>query len=376
MSAGLERAPHTPQVRAWPRAHRVLEEGIAAGAAPGAVAEVRQGRGVRAAWAVGFAALRPERRPMQVDTWFDLASLTKVLSTLPALLALAEDGRLALDEPASRFLPELSGDHAAYTLRHLLAHVSGLPSDFPWRELRGLTPAQFPARVADLPLRSPPGSRILYSDIGFLLLGEVVRRVSGLPLDRYVEARIHGPLGAALRFGPVDPEHCAATEDDPDGGGALVGVVHDEKSRVMGGVTGHAGLFGTASGVAEAADLWRRLGRAPDGRCILAEATVQAALAPAAVGPGGERRGLGFELAGGGNSAGDLLSGRAFGHTGFTGTSVWVDPDLDLTLVLLTNRVHLGRDNLQIRQLRQRFANAVVADLAHGEVGQGSGGDA
>lgn len=355
----------------WPRARRVVEQAIALRAIPGAVVEVRVGGELRTRFAAGQAACRPKARPMCEDTWFDLASLTKVLATTPAILALAEDGAISLDEPASRFLPELVGDHAVFTIRHLLTHVSGLPADLPWRTLRPPVES-IPQVVEDMPLQGAPGERIVYSDVGFLLLGEVVRRVSGRPLDEFVSERIHGPLGAHLRFGPLPPEQCAATEDDPDGGGPIVGVVHDEKSRVLGGVTGHAGLFGTTDGVARVVEMLRCGGRGADGMPILAEATVTQALRPWVEGPDGMRRALGYELSGGGNSAGDLFGPRAFGHTGFTGTSVWVDPDLALTLVVLTNRVHFGRENQGIRWLRTRMANAVVADLEHGQGGGAS----
>lgn len=300
---------------------------------------------------------------MTVGTWFDLASLTKVLATLPAVLALAEDGAFGLDEPAGRFLPPLQGEHATYTLRQLLTHTAGLAPDLPWRSLDP-DRARLAAHIAGRPLLAPPGSRLEYSDVGYLLLGLVVERISGQPLDRFVSERIHRPLAAAVRYGPVDPERCAATEDAPDGGGPLRGVVHDEKSRTLGGICGHAGLFGTAAGVAAVAEMFRREGRGPDGRAVLSPQTVRAALRPAVTGDDGNRRCLGFELTGGVNSAGDLLGRRAFGHTGFTGTSVWVDPDQGLTVALLTNRVHLGRENGQIVYLRKRLHNAVVADMA------------
>lgn len=347
----------------WPRTVACLEAAVAADWTAGAVVEVRVDGVVVLSLARGEATRRPTPVAMSPGTWFDLASLTKVLATLPSVLALAEDGALGLDEPASRFLAELQGEHASYSLRHLLTHTAGLSPDLPWRSLDP-DRTRLAAYIAGRPLTAPPGSRLEYSDVGYLLLGLVVERVTGQTLERFVSERIHRPLGACVRYGPVDPQSAAATEDAPDGSGPLRGVVHDEKSRTLGGICGHAGLFGTASGVAAVAEMFRREGRGPDGRAVLAPQTVRAALRPAVTGDDGNRRCLGFELAGGVNSAGDLLGPRSFGHTGFTGTSVWVDPDQHLSVVLLTNRVHLGRENGQIVYLRKRVHNAVVGDLA------------
>jgi len=357
-----------PTTDAFPRTRRVLDAALDAGSMPGLALEVWCEGTPRLSLALGQRALRPTPAPMVDGTWFDLASLTKVMATLPVILTLAEDGAFGLDEPVCRFLPDLRGEHERYTLRHLLAHVAGLPSGLPWRELDP-DRARYPAFLAARRLEHAPGDTVVYSDVGFILLGLVAEAVTGQPLRDLARDRVHGPLGAQMRYGPIDGVgvDVAATSEPPDRDGPPTGTVHDEVSRRLGGGTGHAGLFGTARGVVQVAEMFRRRGVGLNGARVLAPQTVDACLRPASRTGEGNRRALGFELTGGPNSAGDLLSARAFGHTGFTGTSAWVDPDLALTVALLTNRVHLGRDNQDILAVRKRVHNAVVADLARAD---------
>lgn len=356
-------APDPRAPRALAAGWRVVEGFLERGEIPGAVAAVAGAAGPPVLRAGGMAERAPRPRPMREDTLFDLASLTKVVATLPAVLRLAERGVLDLDEPVARRFPEFRGEgKERVTLRHLLTHTSGLPA---WRDF---TAEPRPERVAAEPLEAEPGSRCVYSDLGFILLGAVVERAAGLALDRVCARDVFAPLGMAdtgFRPGPERRARCAATEPDPATGRPWVGVVHDENARAFGGVSGHAGLFGSAADLARYGQAWlgALAGRPQD---LLAPATARAAVAE----HGATGRALGWQLARPGTSAGTLLCPSAFGHTGFTGTSLWIDPERQLVCVLLTNRVHLGRERTAeaIARLRIGFHDAVAAawDRAEG----------
>ncbi len=388
------------------RAAAVLERGVTEGAFPQAVALVARRGAIALHAAFGGAA---PGRPADRATIFDLASLTKVVACLPAILLLLEEGRLALDEPVATFLPEHAdalgpvswqGD---VTIRHLLTHTSGLPA---WLPLYAdcASPEETTARICATWLDAPPGERVVYSDLGFILLGEIARRVGGQALDQFARERIFAPLGmadtgylppAALhgRIAPTERgegyEAAMATER----GGAhpgrrdatIRGVVHDGNAHyALGGVSGHAGLFSTAADLAVYAQLWLN-GGAYGGVRIFGPPTLAAAAreATAALNDG---RALGWATfepdplgrrarwparrddpalaTGGPASSGELLAPGSFGHTGFTGTSLWLDPARELLIVLLTNRVHPDAANLLIRRVRPHFHNAVLAALA------------
>jgi serine-type D-Ala-D-Ala carboxypeptidase len=382
------------------RAEAVLEQGVADGAFPAAVALVARHGRIALHAAYGAA-------PAGIATIFDLASLTKVVACLPAILLLLEDGRLSLDEPVAHFVPEFAADdqtaRASVSLRHLLTHTSGLPA---WLPLYAdcADPEAAIARVCRPPLAAPPGTRVVYSDLGFILLGEIVRRVSGQPLDRFTNERVFTSLGMADTGYLPDParhERIAPTESGEDyetataaaqgaahpsrrHGGVIRGTVHDGNAYyAMQGVSGHAGLFATAMDLARYAHLWLT-GGLYDGQRLFSIATLTLARRNA-TGTLNEARTLGWVafdpdplnrrarwLAAGGDpplapggpaSAGELLAPGAFGHTGFTGTSLWIDPARQLAIVLLTNRVHPDAANPGIRRVRPRFHNAVIAAL-------------
>lgn len=396
------------------RAGAVLERGVAEGAFPQAVALVAR-RGIVALHA-GYgcepsAVEGEEARPTDRATIFDLASLTKVVACLPAILKLLEEGWLSLDEPVAAFIPEFApgGDPAAdrrrgaVSLRQLLTHTAGLPAWLPlYDDCTG--PAQTVDRVCRTPLEAEPGARVVYSDLGFILLGEVVRRVGGRALDRFVQERICAPLGLTDTGYRPDPALLARIAPTEVGEGyergmaeerrashpgqrtraPIRGRVHDGNAHyAMGGVSGHAGLFSTATDLARYAQLWLNGGLYEGARLFGAATLVVAArdATPAL----NAARGLGWSafdpdppgrrarwIAAGGDpsladlgpaSSGELLAPGSFGHTGFTGTSLWVDPSRELLTVLLTNRVHPDAANLKIRQVRPRFHNAVVAAL-------------
>ncbi|MDH7570442.1 MAG: serine hydrolase, partial [Armatimonadota bacterium] len=356
---GLEGNGFDPQLQ---KLNQLLERATAEGEVPGAVAVVAQRGRVLLHRAYGSAQLTPRVEPMHVTTLFDLASLTKVVATAPAVLCLAEEGVLRLQDRVAHFIPEFSGDQKEQVdLRHLLTHCSGLPA---WRPFykSASTPEAVLAAVCATPLEFPVGRHFQYSDLGFILLGEVVRRASGKSLDSFVRERLFEPLGMRdTRFcPPADAApRCAATEVQE--GIPIRGRVHDENAFAMGGVAGHAGLFSTAADLAVFCQMLLNGGEYGGVR-VLSPLGVRAMLAPQSPCSGGAR-GFGFDL----NSAyasvrGDLLPTGSAGHSGFTGTSIWIDRDLELFIVLLTNAVHPTRDRPAIR-LRSRVSNVVAASL-------------
>ena len=334
----------------------LLDEAVGGGGIPGAVAAIGQGPVTLGRWVAGRAD-RGTGRPMQADTVFDLASLTKVVATTTATLALAGRGELALGDPVAGYLPDARACRDGHvTIAHLLTHTSGLPDSrrfYRWCGSR----AELLGNLYHTSLHEPPGSRVTYSDLGFMLLGEVVTAVAGEPLDAAVRRLVTGPLGlTATGFRPNGPAARFAATECRDDGTAWAGTVHDENARLMGGVAGHAGLFAPAADLARFAAWWVSAG----------DAVVPAALRRAAAtcqteGLGG-RRGYGWACPG---DAFDILSGRwpptAVSHTGFTGTSLALDPVSGVWVVLLTNAVHAGRDATAVKALRRAVHEAVTA---------------
>lgn len=311
---------------------------------PGAVVHVSHQGSVLMQEAMGDRAVFPERKPMQMDTVFDIASLTKVVATLPAVLLLLEEGKVRLDDPVQLFLPDFQ--HRV-TLRHLLTHTSGLPAHRPYyRE-----DSDVMDRICQEPLQADVGEQVIYSDLNFITLRYVVEAVSLQPFDRFVQKEIFEKLGMnETMFVPTFPEErYAATEFVEHLGDYKRGIVHDENAEFMGGVSGHAGLFSTIHDLAKYARMVE-LGGEP----ILSKASMK--LARAQHTSEKEPRGLGWVLKG----AGDLFSSHTYGHTGFTGTSMWFDPEEELHVILLTNRVHFGRTDAIIR-LRSRLHNLIRA---------------
>lgn len=340
----------------------LLEQAVAAGEMPGAVALVANRQSVVFHRAFGHAQVVPRAEPMRPDTLFDLASLTKVVATAPAILLLVEAGAVRLQDRVVEFIPEFTGeDKDEVDLRHLLTHCSGLPAWKPFYE-QETTPEERFAAICATPLEHPVGRCFQYSDIGFILLGEVVRRVSGLRLDEFTQRHLFAPLGMSdTCFCPPASwaARCAATE--LRGGAPLRGQVHDENAAALGGAAGHAGLFSTASDLARYCQMLLNDGEL-EGTRVLSPLSVRAMLAPQSTCLG-SARGFGFDL----HSAyasirGDLLPTGSAGHSGFTGTSLWIDRDLGLAVLLLTNVVHPTRERTA-RRLRSRVSNVVAAAL-------------
>lgn len=314
--------------------------------------------------ALGYHA--PAGSEISSASIFDLASLTK-LFVVTALLALFDRRAFALDDPIVTVIPEFAGPdgrRATVSFRNLLTHTSGLPAHVNFREESSYEAVM--ARVCATPLAHAPGQTVVYSDLGFMIAGETVARLSGKSLPAAIEQFVGQPLSlTSLGYRPPARlrDRIVVTEDDPRRGGLLRGDVHDENCWAMGGIAGHAGLFGTADDVAALGEMYRLGGAYGGGRQLL-RPTALAAIREHAR-SADERRGLGWALkSGDGQSSGSRLSPDSFGHTGYTGTSIWVDPTRALTIVLLTNRVHLTRDPDPIRLIRAAVADSVVDELS------------
>lgn len=384
---------------------RLLQDAVDQGQVPGAVCLVRW-RGTEVLHAAfGLAQAWPYRRTMQLDTVFDLASLTKPLVTAAAALVLADRGALALDEDVTAYLPELTtAAGAGVTFRRLLSHSAGLAAWHPLY-LRGSTRETVIAAVAECGLAYRPGSRVVYSDLGFVVLGIALERITGQRLDVLAQELVLAPCGLrSVTFRPqLDEERFAATErgnaferDMVEAAGlsyggwreaCYPGEVNDGNAHyAMGGVSGNAGLFATAADVGRLGQLWLDGGTIASVRVM---SPASAWLATTNHSPAGEpARGLGWVLMESTaprhdehpppeddfspptespwepRPSGELLSPRAFGHTGFTGTSLWVDPATDLVAVLLTNATHPRFDrSRRVNRLRARFHNLLAANL-------------
>lgn len=338
----------------------VLDRAVSDSAFPGAVAMIGTSEGVVASYGVGVLDAGIPVRPDE-DTMWDLASLTKVVGLTSAMMQLVERGAVDLDAPVVRYLPEFAGEgKERVTVRHLLTHSSGLPS---WRPLykEAADAAAAVAIALATPLDTVPGARMVYSDLGIILAGKLVERVSGQTLDAYLHDHVFGPLGMASTMYRPDSAlfpRIAPTEYDPWRQRLTHGVVHDENAYFLGGVSGHAGLFSTGHDLARFARVYLSGGTLGGVRLAGAETIARfTTIQDSSL----SNRALGWEKPTGRNSAGHLMSPAAFGHTGFTGTSLWIDPARDLFVVLLTNRVNPTRQNSRISRVRVDLADAVVS---------------
>ncbi|ODS59456.1 MAG: hypothetical protein ABS36_00530 [Acidobacteria bacterium SCN 69-37] len=349
---------------AFPLTRSVLDAAVAAHAFPGATIEV--GRAAGPIWTAAVGALRydadaPATTP---ETVFDLASLTKVIATTSFAMRLAAAGRLDLDAPIHTRLTGWTADdgRADIRVRHLLDHASGLPAHARlWEQARGRR--AYEAAFRALPMEAAPGTRSVYSDVGFMLLGFILEGAAAQPLDAQMLELASALALGDLRYLPPDAwkVRTAPTEFDPWRQRLLVGEVHDENAAALGGVAAHAGLFGTAPAVGRFAQVVLRAMAGTD-----AAATAALPLMPlfaAKTGVPGSSRALGWDTMLPTSSCGTRMSPRAIGHTGFTGTSLWIDPARDLYVVLLTNRVHPTRANDTALPIRARVHDAVSEDL-------------
>jgi CubicO group peptidase (beta-lactamase class C family) len=332
-------------------ARDVLRGAVEARSFPAAVVEVGRSRGPL--WREPFGKLTYDAGApfTRLDTIFDLASLTKVIATTSLAMRAIREGRLTLDTTVASRLKSWTGeDRQGVTIRHLLDHSSGLPAHARlWEQARGR--AEFERAIVALPLERPPGTASVYSDVGFMLLGFILEDSAGSPLDRQFGLLSSG-LSGDIRYRPPSEwrTRIAPTEADAWRGRVLQGEVHDENAAALGGVAGHAGLFGTAGVVGRFA----QLGRPDEIRRFTTRTHVP-----------GSSRALGWDTMLPTSSCGTRMSPRAIGHTGFTGTSLWIDREKDVYVVLLTNRVHPTRANEALIALRPRLHDAVMAAFSN-----------
>jgi CubicO group peptidase (beta-lactamase class C family) len=361
------------------RPAELIDEAVAGGVIPGAVLAAGIGTAEPViSHVAGYAQADSQaRRAMTDDTIFDLASLTKVVATLPCVLRLVAAGQLGLDHPAARYLPGFAGaGKDAVTVRQLLTHTSGLPAHREYYEYLH-DPAQVRAAALAEPLEAEPGRRVCYSDIGFITLGELCAAVAGDSLDRLAAELVCAPLGMTdTGYLPDAGLAGRIASTELIAGVATTGVVHDENAAALGGVAGHAGLFGTAADLAGYAAAWAAGGpgleaalgvpdwlRADALRCQTEG--LPGVPRPGETAPVADRRGLGWGLRGDRwDNMGDGWPVSGAGHTGFTGTSLSIDPASGLWAVLLTNAVHFGRGpRHSVVGLRKQVHAAVAAAL-------------
>jgi len=348
-----------------------LRAEVDSGAFPGGVLAVgRHGRLALLA-PVGRYAVS-DHRAVEAGTIYDLASLTKVIGLTTACMILVDEGKLALDAPVQRYVPAFVGPMKdRVTIRHLLTHSAGLVADLPLYDSTK-TPAAALAAVDTTTLVAPPGTEYRYSDLSAIVLMQAVERITGVPFDRWLAEHVFGPLGMpATRFRPPATwrDRIAPTENDTMfRHRLLVGEVHDESAARLGGVSGNAGLFSNALDLARFAAMLLNGGAWDTLQLIRAETVAEFTTRQNV--PPGSTRALGWDTPSdsGYSSAGALLSRRSFGHTGYTGTSIWMDPERDLFIILLTNRVNPTRASTAILRVRERVADLVADALTHPEL--------
>jgi len=320
---------------------RVIQRGIKAGGYPGAAVVV--GRKGAAVYERGFGKLSWNESSTPVDaqrTIYDIASLSKVVGTTTAIMILYDEKKIGLDDPVVNYIPTFGGgDKDKVTIRMLLTHTSGLPAGRDiWRIAQ--TPLEARALVLNTPLEGRPGAQYIYSDLGADVLGMIVEVVAGEPLDKFLTRRVFEPLGMnETMYRPADSlkYRIAPTEVTPPRGYPLRGEVHDENAYALGGVAGHAGLFSTAADLSVFAQMMLNGGEY-NGVQIISKPTVELFTSRAF-----GHRALGWDTAEGDYGSGRYLGPTAYGHTGFTGTSMWIDPEREMFVILLTNRVHAAR---------------------------------
>jgi CubicO group peptidase (beta-lactamase class C family) len=343
--------------------HATLDRAVADSAFPGAFVIVGTHDRILARYGAGHLDWAPSPVPDDSTLW-DMASLTKVIAMTSSMMQLVERRAVELDAPVQRYLPNWTGPNKQkVTVRDLLTHSSGLPA---WRPLykEATDTASAMALAYATPLDTLPGVRMVYSDIGGILMGEIVRAVSGERIDQYFASHIAVPLKLhdSMFLPPASLlPRIAPTEIDPWRQRHLRGEVHDENAAMLGGVSGHAGLFSSGRDLARIAQLYLNHGTLDGIRIWKPQTIVQFTTVQDST---FSNRALGWETPTGTNSAGHFMKRPAFGHTGFTGTSIWIDPAHDVFVVLLTNRVNPTRANNRITAVRQAVADSVMTYLA------------
>ena len=351
----------------WPTSStldEIVEQAVQDGVTPGAVLVVGHRDRIVHRKAYGSRSLKPKKEPMTLDTIFDCASLTKILATAPAIMQLVEQGKLRLNDRLTKHLPDFAAGKSNIRIRDLLTHYSGLRPDVDLKPEWSGYETGIQKAYAEVPI-APLRSRFIYSDINYLLLAEVVRKLTDTPINEHAAKHIFAPLEmntTSFRPGEALKSRIAPTEQLPSGE-ILRGIVHDPTTRFMGGVAGHAGVFSTADDLARFARMMLGQGRLGKAK-ILSPLSVVTMTTPQ--GPRGKPalRGLGWDLDSPYSSVrGDLLPIGSYGHTGYTGTSMWIDPTTETFVILLTNRVH-PKAATSVVSLRSHVASAVAAGIS------------
>lgn len=344
----------------------LIEQSIREDKLPGAVVLAGHNGHIIYRKAYGSRALLPAKEPMTVDTIFDIASLTKIIATTSAMMKLVETGLVRIDDPVTAYLPEFQNGASPITVRNLMTHFSSMPPDLslqpPWSGYdTGIRKA-----LSEKPT-GPPETKFVYSDINFILLGEIVHRVSGMPENEYVKKILFDPLGMTdTAYLPAASlkSRIAPTEMQPDGT-ILRGVVHDPTARYMGGVAGHAGVFSTADDLAKFCQMILDQGKTPSGQSLFSPAIIAKFTSPATPPNQPVLRGLGWDIQSPYSGIrGDLFPIGSFGHSGFTGTSIWIDPLSQTYVILLANSVH-PHERKAITPLRGKVATVVAAGVSY-----------
>ena len=340
-----------------------LQREINQNVTPGAVIRVRHKGKIILDESVGTNSLEIDKVPVSANHLFDMASLTKVMVTLPAILQLCEAGEIHLHDKVVTFLPSFQQNGKEnVTIKQLLTHSSGLLAHRPYFERR-LPADQVLKEIEMEQLQYTPDTDVVYSDLGFILLMDIIEKVTGQRIDEYAQLHLFGPMAMKdTGYKPAyERERYAPTEYYDHLKSHKYGIVHDDNTEFMGGISGHAGLFSTMEDLSIFTAMLENDG-VHEGKKILDPqwlALSQRNFTPFA----GESRGLGWQLKGSGASpAGDVMSQETYGHTGFTGTSFYIDPEKELTVMLLTNRVYFGRHQDMLR-LRPRLHNIIYTTL-------------
>ncbi|RJR22469.1 MAG: serine hydrolase [Desulfobacteraceae bacterium] len=356
------------------RLHSLLRDALEEEVFPGAVLLVSAEGKERFFGKVGYLSIIPQRIPLEPDTIFDLASLTKPLATTLAIMRLIDGGRLCLEDNLGEIFPFIFPDlKASISIRNLLSHSSGMSAWQPfYKTLKHLPlPQRKPLLrkiIADIPLAERPGTETIYSDLGFMILEWVIETVTGKTLDVFLEETLYGPLGLKRTFfagtsSGFSKHVFAATEDCPWRGHVLQGEVHDENAWILGGFSGHAGLFSTASEVNQVLNLILSHYRG-ERSDFFKTRTVRDFFTSIRL-PPWSTWALGWDTPSpSGSSSGAYFSRKSVGHLGFTGTSVWMDLEKGICVTFLTNRVHPSRDNVKLKAFRPVLHNAVMEELA------------
>lgn len=323
--------------------------------------------GLYGVWQYGKACIYPSIVELNMNTLYDMASLTKVVATTMLFMKFLEKGFVTFHDRIADYIPHFANDEKRHiTLFHLLTHTSGLPAYLPlYRLCDGYHDAI--RYISEIGLEYAPGEKVVYSDLGFILLGYILEKIGEARLDELCARYVFEPLGMEHTCYNPKTDNVAATEVDSRTGEVLMGRCHDENARFFGGISGHAGLFSNIGDLVRFSSMLINKGATAEGQ-FLSEASFEA-MVRNYTGHLNEDRGIGWCVKGEKgriSSGGDLMSPCAFGHTGFTGTSIWVDVPNDIYVVFLTNRVHPSRQNDCIIRFRRVFHNAVLASLVNG----------